>query len=284
MNPVHIIMTHYNGGYDVVRSYISLMERTMYPFNLTIIDDGSIKEDPGYIFIKGLENSSPDNVKVILGKTNFGKTRMINEFINFHPNSDVVLVDSDIEIQTKMWLNEIVDFSKKNENAGIISPICVKQDFITVDSIGKRLFLTPDENKNTPNFEYEIAELNGVTRFVLPIEPIEIDAAPGGCTFYSRKLIDKVGKMNLEFHSWMQELSYSVEARIEDFKVFSLPNIAYAHYETKENRPFSEARKIRDKDAKLFKEIYGVHPYDPAPYWDEVKKRFHKTNVLWRYQ
>lgn len=284
VNPVHLIMPHYNGRFDIIRAYISIMERTSYPFILTMIDDGSSHDDEGWRFLNDLANSTfkPDNVNILFNEKNVGVTPNLNKGFFMYPELDCVRLDADIEIQSINWLNELVDFAENNEDVGIVAPIGCEIDMVTIQTAGQWLVISPDDHTKVPSFRFEIFDMMGLNRFLIK-EPKEVDSCLGCCSYIKRDVLDQLGGVDEKYFGWVEDNDQCIGARSIGYRCFVLPSISYCHHHHKPKRPTEERNAILEASEKRFIEKWGFSLYAPVHYWDEIVKRYKGTNVFWRY-
>lgn len=280
--PIHLIMPHWNGGYDVVRAYLSIIERTNYPYKLTIIDDGSDEKDAGLCFLKELAKVAPPHIKIIFNEENIGVVKNLNNGFDIYPDLDCVRLDADIEIQSCQWLNELVKFGKEKDNVGVVAPIALKSDMYTVFSAGQVLVVNQQDRLKYNQFPYEI--FNGLHKLRSEfLAPIEVDAVLGCCAYYKREVIDKLGGLDSRYFGWVEDNDFCVGTRSLGFKVFVLPHVSFNHWEHPAKRLDDEREKILQESEKIFIEKWGWSLYDPVPYFDDIKDKYKGTEIMWRY-
>lgn len=285
MKPTNIVLPHYNGKYDIIRAYISIIERTRYPYKLTIIDDGSNKDDAGYLFLKNISKSLPEDshIKIFFNEKNVGVTPNLNFGFSLYPELDCVRLDADIEIQSNNWLNEMVRFMEENKNVGVCSPIGIAPDFVTIQTAGQWLVISPEDKLTAPETSVEIFDKAGLPRTILDGRPIEVDSCLGCCAYLRREVIDKLGGVDTKYFGWVEDNDFCIGARNLGYKCFVLPNINYCHHCHSPKRSPEETRAILKRSEDRFIEKWGFSLYEPAPYWDEIVKRYKGTEVFWRY-
>lgn len=282
IKPISIIMPHYNGNYDVFRAYVSIMERTTYPFILTIIDDGSKHDNVGWMFLNDLAKHKPDNVNVFFNEKNVGVTPNLNRGFNLYPKLDCVRLDADIEIQSIEWLAEMVLFMKKNPKVGMCAPIGLEVDMATIQTAGQWLVISPEDYSRVPGFTFEIFDMMGQSRFLLK-EPKEVDSCLGCCAYIRREVLDIIGGVDEGYFGWVEDNDMCVATRFAGYKNYILPNVSYCHHHHAPKRPSEERNKILEASEKLFLKKWGFSLYSPVQYWNEIKKRYENTEVFWRY-
>lgn len=284
IKPVSIIIPHYNGDHDIVRCYIAVMERTNYPFILTIIDDGSSHDNEGWKFLNDLATNpaKPINVNILFNEKNVGVTPNLNRGFAMYPDFDCVRMDADAEVQSIMWLNELVEFGKKHPKVGIIAPIGVDIDMVTIQTAGQWLVISPEDYAKVPSFNFEIFDMMGLNRFLIT-SPKEVDSCLGCCSYIKREVLDKIGGVDEKYFGWVEDNDQCISARNIGYKCFVLPNVSYCHHGHKPKRPTDERNKILENSENRFIEKWGFSLYSPVHYWEEIKKRYQGTEIMWRY-
>jgi len=278
--PINLCLPHYNGKKDIIRAFMSIVERTNYPYKLTIIDDASDKEDIGYKFLKTLQET--DDLKVIFNEKNVGVTKNLNTGFALYPELDCVRLDADMEIQSVGWLKRLVDFAHNNPKVGVVAPLCVMEDFCTISSAGQWLVINGEDKRTAAASKYEIFDRRHEDRFNL-YAPLEVDSVLGCCAYYKREVIDKLGGIDEEYFGWVEDNDFCIGARNEGYKVFILPDISFNHWYHAPKRESEERNDILAASEQHFIKKWGFSLYDPVPYFDEITKRYKGTEIYWRY-
>lgn len=279
--PIHLIMPHYNGRYDIIRAFSTIMDRTNYPFILTIIDDASKGDDAGFRFLLDLYKMPPVNVEIIFNKTNVGITKNLNMAFKLYPELDCVRLDADIEIQSTMWLDALANFIEANPECGVVAPLCCMIDHMTIYSAGQRIVFSPNDKIVQPG-DYEVFDKLGESRFGLS-EPLEVDSVLGCCAYYRREVIDKLGGVDENYFGWIEDNDFCVGARSIGYDVFILPYVSFCHHDHAPKRPSEERKRILEEGEDYFIEKWGFSLYNPEPYWDKLVEKHRGTKILWRY-
>ena len=277
---MHIILPHYNGNKDIIRAFMSITERTNFPYHLTIIDDASDKDDIGYKFLKSLQQN--DGLTIIFNEENVGVTKNLNKGFALFPDLDCVRLDADIEIQSVGWLARLYSFAHNNPKVGVVAPLCIMEDFCTISSAGQWLVISPEDKKTAAPSRYEIFDKRHENRFKM-YAPTEVDSVLGCCAFYKREVIDLLGGVDEEYFGWVEDNDFCIGARDKGYKVFILPDISFNHWDHAPKREGEERNDILVASEQHFIKKWGFSLYDPVSYWDSIVKRYKGTEVFWRY-
>jgi len=263
---------------------MSIQDRTQSDFILTIIDDCSSKDDVGYQWIRGFAKSKPINVNFVFNKKNVGVTPNLNYGFQMYPDLDCVRLDADIEIQSNGWLGKLKAFAKSDKKIGVVAPLVVDPDFVTINSMGQRLVISPEDSEFIGKFNFEVFDRMGTPRFDLEPKPIEVDSVLGCCAYYKREVIDLLGGVDEEYFGWVEDNDFCIGARFNGYGIFILPDISFCHHEHASKRGYEERKKILEKSEARFIEKWGFSLYDPVPYWDDIVKLHSDNQIMWRYK
>jgi GT2 family glycosyltransferase len=294
LEPAHLIMPHYNGKYDIIRAFYSIIERTCYPYFLTIIDDGSSEDDDGYAFLRYLQNNTTltdkdlfcKGINIIFNEKNVGVTPNLNKgMLEMYNTLDVVRLDADIEIQSKYWLNEIVNYANKHNNVGVVAPLGVCSDYVTIASAGQWLIIDKEDFDNNVfhSFSTEIFDKMNQSRYNLPDKAFEVDSVLGCCCLYKREVINKLGGVDEKYFGWVEDNDFCLGARNLGYKVVIVPSVSYCHHAHAPKRPNSERNQILKDSETHFINKWGFSLFSPLSYFDDIKERYLGTEVFWRY-
>jgi GT2 family glycosyltransferase len=262
---------------------VSIIERTNYPYILTIIDDGSKEEDPGKQFLRRMSENLSDHLNIIFNETNIGVTKNLNKGFSLYPEMDCIRLDADIEIQSKDWLNRLATWMKNNPDCGVVGPLGVDADFVTIQTAGQWLVISPEDNKKLNGRPFEVFDKFGELRHNLDGYPIEVDSVLGCCAYLRRSMIDKLGGVDENYFGWVEDNDFCVGVRNLGLSCYVLPDVSYCHHHHAPKRSYEETQAILRKSEKRFIEKWGFSLYEPSPYWDEIVKRYKGTAILWRY-
>jgi len=151
MSSISVIMPHYNSGLDLKRAYKSVLNQTLLPAEIIIIDDCSLDKS---IIIDILDNHNYTivNLKVIFLEKNSGPSFARNLGVKSASSAYIAFLDSDdvwvrnkLEIQYKSMLDNDLNFSFHLYSAfpSIIVKDCILKKVTLFDLAKRQIICTP---------------------------------------------------------------------------------------------------------------------------------------------
>ena len=151
MSSISVIMPHYNSGLDLKRAYKSVLNQTLLPAEIIIIDDCSLDKS---IIIDILDNHNYTivNLKVMFLEKNSGPSFARNLGVKSASSAYIAFLDSDdvwvrnkLEIQYKSMLDNDLNFSFHLYSAfpSIIVKDCILKKVTLFDLAKRQIICTP---------------------------------------------------------------------------------------------------------------------------------------------
>lgn len=186
--PVDIILPVY-GALSLVRSCVkSILERTWYPFKLTIIDDASDDTQMNKFYAK-LKTNHPE-VNIINNKKNIGFAGTVNRGILNTEGKYICVLNSDV-IVTEGWLTKMLIALESDPKNQIVNPCTNNTALISVP-------MAPGMSYLDMNHVLETAS-NRTYPEIMPT---------GFCFMFRRELTDVVGMFDEGYGSYGEETDF----------------------------------------------------------------------------
>ena len=116
---VEILYVTYNREKCTKITLPTLLEKSGYPFELTIVDNGSTDSTVSYLQKIQEEYGSKLPIRLILNRTNKGLSKPTNEFWQSSGAELVGKIDNDIVVE-RNWLPKLLDAHKKIPHLAVI--------------------------------------------------------------------------------------------------------------------------------------------------------------------
>lgn len=248
---ISIIILTWN-GLDLTKRCLESLEKTEFQEDteIIVVDNGSKDGTTEYLREK-------KNIRLLCNLNNIGYGRAINQAIAVtNPESDIVLLNNDVEIIEYDWLQRLHEHSLKNANHGVIG-VRIIQESGLLQHCGS--FIPADTwwGQQLGSNELDINQYPGVT---FP------DSVVFACTYIKRELIDKIGALDDRFFAYYEDTDFCIRAKEAGYLVVNHGDIRIRHAENSSTRInnishseiFLESqKKFREKwEAKLSKERY----------------------------
>lgn len=254
---VTIIVLTYN-GLDYTQACLELLKAH------TPLDDGT------QVFV--VDNGSTDGtieylsalqwITLIENGRNLGFVRGNNVGIAAAPaESDVLLLNNDIEIEQDGWLQEIKRVAYSAQDIGIVGCRLVLPD-------GRLLHAGTYMPRDTW-WGQQIGSLEkNVDQYSLDRD---VEGVVGACMYIKRDVLREIGPLNEAFFSYFEDTDYCLQAAEEGFRTVCAGNVTLIHHEnvtTQVNR--MDFSHIFRKSQKVFRKKWEhklMNRYETAVFW-----------------
>jgi GT2 family glycosyltransferase len=193
----------------------SLGETNLSGAEVLVVDNGSTDETPealkSYRWLRVLRNPS-----------NLGFVRGNNRGIAAaDPESDIVLLNNDLELTQRDWLQRLRRAAHSREDAGIVGCRLRLPD-------GRLLhagaYILPDTcwGQQLGSLEKDIGQYPGLR---------EVEGIVFACAYIRREVIRAVGGLSEDYQSYFEDTDYSLAARARGFNTFVAGDVTLVHDE-----------------------------------------------------
>lgn len=204
---VYIIIPNWNGK-SIIEKCLNSVKTTDYPnYRILVVDNGSTDGS-----VELIKEKFPQVVLIELRKNlgvakavNIGIKRILNEGADY-----VLLLNNDVEIIDKKWLENMIRVAESDVSIGIL---------------GCRLFV-PGEGIH-PKEKNLITSLLEVISY--PEE--EVSYAQGSVFLVKKEVIEKIGLIDEDFSpAYYEETDYCARARKANYKITYDPSTTLIHH------------------------------------------------------
>jgi GT2 family glycosyltransferase len=237
--PVVIGIVTYNKKEMLKACLTSILEKTSYKnFKIAVISNGCT--DGTVEYLHDMTQWYPNVIDAICSKVNNFFVRPCNDIIGRYPESDIVLMNNDVEVINPGWLTNLVDAAYSSRE------VCGSGGLIfdpsgTISEAGAEIYTT-GMGRNL----YRGAQ--SVTGAALAIRPVGFVS---GCLMYMRRdAIQTVGALDDEYHPmYFEDVAWHYTAHTQGLKTIYTPWARATHNEG------SSAGQDVSKGMKRYQEI-----------------------------
>jgi GT2 family glycosyltransferase len=202
--------------WDLTKRCLDSLGRTdLSGAEVLVVDNGSTDETP-----KALE--AYRWLRVLRNPTNLGFVRGNNAGIAAaDPESDIVLLNNDLELTQRDWLQRLRAAAHSREDAGIVGCRLRLPD-------GRLLhagaYILPDTcwGQQLGSLEKDIGQYPGLR---------EVEGIVFACAYIRREVIRAIGGLSEDYQSYFEDTDYSLAARARGFKTFVAGDVTLVHEE-----------------------------------------------------
>jgi GT2 family glycosyltransferase len=220
-----------------------------------VVDNGSTDGTVAYL-------RSLDWIDVIENGRNLGFVRGNNVGIRAAPDqSDILLLNNDIEIEQDGWLEEIQRVAYSSEHIGIVGCRLLLPDGRLLHA-GTYMPLDTWWGQQIGSLEKDVNQY-GLDR--------DVEAVVGACMYIKRPVLEAIGGLDEAFFSYFEDTDYCLRAAEAGFRTVCAGDVTLIHHEnvtTRINR--LDFSGIFGKSQKVFRKRWErklMTRYETAVFW-----------------
>lgn len=223
---VDIIVCVHNALDDVRRCLTVLLQTTMPPFRLILIDDGS--QPPTAEFLRTF--AADHGATLFRSEIAEGYTLAANRGLRLVEAPYCVLLNSDTEV-TVGWLDCMVDAMRSNPRLGLVGPLSNTASWQSVPE----LFVDGDWAPNELMDGLSVADMGRIVSRNGSIHPIPIGFLNGFCMLIRREVLDEVGLFDeVTFGAgYGEENDFCIRARSQGWQLAIVEQAYVAHHQSR---------------------------------------------------
>ena len=253
---VTVIILTWN-GLDYTKKCINSLSKNLSYENseIIVVDNGST--DKTLEFLEHL-----NYITLIKNNRNLGFVQGNNVAINQIQDGDIILLNNDIIITQKNWIEELQKTAYSQEDYGIVGCRLIneKKEFLHAGT-----YIYPET--------YWGQQIGGGQKDVGQFsEDREVEGVVFACAYIKRSVLNAIGGLNEKFFSYFEDTDYCLRARDAGFKTVCCGSVTLIHYQNVStnvnNVNFSE---MFLKSQKTFR---GV--------WDKKLSERYQQSVAWQ--
>jgi GT2 family glycosyltransferase len=234
----------------------TLRETDLARAEVLVVDNGSEDETP-----EGLK--SYDWVRVLRNPTNLGFVRGNNAGIAAaDPDSDIVLLNNDMEFHQRDWLQRLRDCAHSVPGAGVVGCRLRLPDQKLLHA---GTFILPDSmwGQQIGSMQKDVGQFTA-TR--------EVEGIVFACAYIRREVIQKIGGLSEDFQSYFEDTDYCLVARQAGFKVLVCGDVTLVHRE----------HGSTEGDTRQFLQIFQTSREEFRKKWEKTLQARYTREVLWQ--
>jgi GT2 family glycosyltransferase len=214
-----IIILNYNTRQLTLDCLRSIFEdKTIPSYEIILIDNASTDDS-----VRQFNQLKWKNLVLILNKENVGFAKAVNQGIKTANGKYILLLNSDTKVK-KGAIKKLVEFAKKNKDAGVVVPRLLNAD----ESIQPSCFNLPSVSRA---FNQYILGRKGILDKFYPevSTPVVVESAVGAAFLITPEAINKVGLFDERYFMYFEDLDYCRRVNKNGLKVYYLPNSQIIH-------------------------------------------------------
>ena len=270
-NIIDVIIPVY-ADYEITKKCIesvlkSISFNRFLNINILVINDASLDKKINE-FLFGLNGK----IELIVNPYNMGFIKTINKGFRFHPDRDVVLLNSDTYVEED-WLKRLHHIAYSEEKIATVTPFSNNAELVS--------FPTPMKNNKLANIETTVKVLDSICKLVNKGDIVDIPTGVGFCMYIRRDALNDIGFLDEHElqRGYGEEVDLCFRFRKEGWRNICACNVFVAHIG---ECSFKNEKRIRV--IQNLKVLYKKYPsykqeYDFFLKKDKLKKYRNKIEV-----
>ncbi len=257
--PVTVVILCWNRWALTERCLATLREKTdLSDVTVLAVDNGSADETPSRL-------KDYDWVRVVTLPGNLGFVRGNNAGIGAaDPKGDVLLLNNDVEITQKGWLDELRRSAHASPDIGIVGCRLVFPDGRLAHA---GTYILPDtlRGQQLGSRETDVNQY-AATR--------DVEGIVFACAYLKREVLDAIGGLSEEYTSYFEDTDFCLRARARGFRTVCCGAVTLVHREhgSTEDTPETFARLFRASRAVFRRRWEGalLRRQTQALHWQSI--------------
>jgi len=238
----------------------TLLETDLPETEILVVDNGSTDETPERL---AEIEAEIEGIRVVTLPENTGFVRGNNAGIEAaDPESDVVLLNNDVEFYQRDWLVRLRDCAHSSPEIGVVGCRLTLPD-------GRLLhagtYILPDTiwGQQLGNHEKDIGQYT---------RDREVEGIVFACAYLKREVIGAIGGLALDFESYFEDTDYCLRAKKAGFSTVLCGGVTLVH---------DEHGSTRGDDERLMEIFQGSRETFRQKWGRELEARY-RHDVLWQ--
>ena len=249
-NDVASILIACKDGVEFTRECLaSILEHTKLPYELILVDNGSIDPTP-FLFqdIKAKASlTSCVRVEIIRNKENLGFARAMNQAIRSAQGEFMLLLNNDVVVSDD-WLSGLLDVAKSHPSVGLVGPMTnytappQRVDEVAYNSLKQFHEFAANWRVREGGRAEECGRLTGF------------------CLLFKREVFERIGYLDERFGvGFFEDDDFCLRARDAGFLCLIARQVYIHHYGSQTFRLLGlDVQRELDKNYEIFREKWGA--------------------------
>lgn len=239
----HIVLSiaTYKNALILERCINSIMQNTLYPnFTIHIVSNGC-NDNTENVLEKMQKMYGQTKIQYSINKTNEHFIKAHNKVISIHPNSDIILINNDMEFIDPLWLHHLYSSAYSAGYIGCAGGKTLNYEFKISES-GACIFNDGDGMNFGRDRDRNDVFMNTVRHV----------GYVSGCLMYmKRNIINKFGKLDDSFYPcYYEDSDWQYNIHLHGYKTIINPRCEVLHREGTSSNVFDQSNNFKEQCMK----------------------------------
>jgi len=216
LSPVTLVVLAWNRWPLTARCLSTLLATDLEGAEVLVVDNGSTDgTTEGLSALDGIRVLTLPENRGFVGGNNAGLAAI-------DPDRDVVLLNNDLELLQRDWLQRLRRLAAAQPDVGIVGCRMVRPDG---EMLHAGTYMLPDTcwGQQLGSQQLDVGQYADGDR--------EVEGIAFACAYLTRALIDEIGGLSTDFESYFEDTDYCLRARQVGYRVVVCGGVTLVHHE-----------------------------------------------------
>lgn len=259
---ISIVIPNKDHMEDLSRCVESILTKSSYPnYEIVIVENNSETKEI-FDYYKVLEHN--ERVRIVKYEGDFNYSRINNFGVTFTNGKYVLLLNNDMKIITREWMEELLMYAQRPDVAAVGGKLYYADN--TIQHAGIVIGLGAHRAAGHTHYKDDKNHLGYMGRLCYAQD---VTAVTGACLLVKRELYDEVGGLDETFSVAFNDVDFCMKLRRAGYLNVFTPFAELFHYESK-TRGMEEGEKAKrfQNEVDLFRNKWKAELEAGDPYFN----------------
>lgn len=259
---ISIVIPNKDHMEDLSRCVESIVNKSTYPNYEIIVVENNSETKEIFDYYKALEHN--ERIRIVKYEGDFNYSRINNFGVSFANGKYVLLLNNDMKIITREWMEELLMYAQRSDVAAVGGKLYYADN--SIQHAGIVIGLGAHRAAGHTHYKDDKMHLGYMGRLCYAQD---VTAVTGACLLVEKKQYDEVGGLDETFSVAFNDVDFCLKLRKAGYLNVFTPFCELFHYESK-TRGMEEGEKLKrfQNEVALFREKWKAELEAGDPYFN----------------
>ena len=250
---ISIVIPNKDHMEDLSRCVESIVNKSTYPNYEIIVVENNSETKEIFDYYKALEHN--ERIRIVKYEGDFNYSRINNFGVSFANGKYVLLLNNDMKIITREWMEELLMYAQRPDVAAVGGKLYYADN--SIQHAGIVIGLGAHRAAGHTHYKDDKMHLGYMGRLCYAQD---VTAVTGACLLVGREQYDEVGGLDETFTISLNDVDFCLKIRAKGYLNIFTPFAELYHYESK-TRGMEEGEKLRryERECAHFREKWKIY-------------------------
>ncbi len=259
---ISIVIPNKDHMEDLSRCVESIVNKSTYPNYEIIVVENNSETKEIFDYYKALEHN--ERIRIVKYEGDFNYSRINNFGVSFANGKYVLLLNNDMKIITREWMEELLMYAQRPDGAAVGGKLYYADN--SIQHAGIVIGLGAHRAAGHTHYKDDKMHLGYMGRLCYAQD---VTAVTGACLLVEKNQYDEVGGLDETFSVAFNDVDFCLKLRKAGYLNVFTPFCELFHYESK-TRGMEEGEKLKrfQNEVALFREKWKAELEAGDPYFN----------------